>query len=295
MSSLKEHLDKHLIDLAWSLWTELGVAGIQNKHRQFLIQPEELILLTSVIGETDPRLRDEALDWCSRYHSLISVSRLKTLAKAFGELTIKSFSIFAATLNSISGANWPVLVPSSPLKCKPSGKSKSPRFENPALLLFRLRALFGVGARADLIGFFLAKKADCYTVADTIDTGYTKRNLADVLDGFAQAKICDVSMVRNHKSYRFTKRDDFLRILGPLPGFMPSWRDLFETILKLRDCIHRTEAKTIDVRVVEIRNTLIRAKNLLSRLNWTPPPFQADFEVYWNSFSAWILQILKNL
>jgi len=53
-----ETLDSQLLDLAWSLWTELGVAGHQRKHRQCVILPEELILLTAAIAEEDPRLRE---------------------------------------------------------------------------------------------------------------------------------------------------------------------------------------------------------------------------------------------
>ncbi len=295
MTTLSKQLDKYLIDLAWSLWTELGVAGVYRKHQQFLILPEELILLTAVIGDVDPRLREEALDWCSRYHSLISVSRLKTLAKTLGEPAIKSFSLFAATLNSISRANWPVLMSTPSLKYKPSGKSKPPRFENPALLSFRLRALFGIGARADLITFFLTQEQRDYAVSDTIEIGYTKRNLADVLEGFARAGIFDVFMVRNQQRYRFTRRNDFLKILSPLPKFMPSWRYLFEVILKLRDCIQRIEKKPDEIKAVEIRNALMDLEDPLHRLNLTPPPIQSDFSAYWDSFTKWLLEILKSL
>ena len=33
MSSLVEQVDKILVDLAWSLWSELGVAGINRQHK----------------------------------------------------------------------------------------------------------------------------------------------------------------------------------------------------------------------------------------------------------------------
>ena len=69
---------------------------------------EELIILTAVIAESDPRLRDEALDWCSRYHHFVSISRLRTLVKTFGEPVYMPFSVFAMTLNSIAQSNWPI-------------------------------------------------------------------------------------------------------------------------------------------------------------------------------------------
>jgi hypothetical protein len=83
MLPLSRELDKLLLDLVWSLWTELGVAGIKRKHQKFLINLEELIILTVVLAEIDPRLRDESLDWCSQYHHFISTSRLKSIIKIF--------------------------------------------------------------------------------------------------------------------------------------------------------------------------------------------------------------------
>src|SRR5262245_24029797 len=141
MQALSTKLDKHLVDLAWSLWTELGVAGVVRNHQEFLIVPEELVVLTAAIQQVDPRLRDEALDWCSRYHHFISISRLKTIVKLLGPYVAKPFSLFSATLNSISQAHWPLLTTVSALSCTPSEKSLLPRLEAQALLQLRVRAL----------------------------------------------------------------------------------------------------------------------------------------------------------
>ena len=134
------------------------MAGIKRQHQYCLVPIEELIILTVALADIDPRLRDEALDWCSRYHGFVSISRLKTLVKSFGESISQAFSVFAATLNSVSRAKWPLIVTAQPLQFKPSGKSKPPACERPALLSLRMRTLFGTGARADLITFFLTNK-----------------------------------------------------------------------------------------------------------------------------------------
>ncbi len=295
MQTLSQNLDKQLTDLSWSLWTELGVAGVTQNHQQFLIFPEELILLTALLSEKDPRLMEEALDWCSRYHRFISVSRMKMLAKAWGKSAIDALSIFSASLNSVSRANWPLLSPANPLKFKPSGKSKPPRFENPALLLFRLRSLFGVGARADLIAYFLAQKKSDYAISDATEIGYTKRNLADVFESFVRAGIFDLFLARNQQRYRFLKRDEIAKMLSPFPQFMPPWRKIFEVILKLRECIRKIEKKSDSTKIVEIRNVLMDMEEQLTQLNLTPPPMQPDFHIYWDSFCNWILGILPSL
>lgn len=295
MNLLSERLDRQLVDLAWSLWTELGVAGVHRAHQQFMISPEELILVTARLQGSDPRLVEEALDWCSRYHHFISVSRLKTLAKSWGKVTIDAFSMFSATLNRISRAHWPVLTHAVPLKCQPSGKSKAPRFEQPALLLFRLRSLFGVSARADVIAFYLAQKQGNYSISDVREIGYTKRNLADVLESFVQAGIFDSFFSRNQLRFGFAKRKEFEEILEPLPRFMPAWRQIFELIIPLRDYIQQIEKKSQSTRVVEVRNVLRGIEDQLKRLKLAAPPMQSDFQLYWDSLSEWTLGILPAL
>ncbi len=293
MKNVSDILEEHLLDLAWSLWTELGVAGLYRRHRQYLIAPEELILLTAVIGDSDPRLREEALDWCRSYHSFISISRLKTLAKELGNETIHSLSLFAATLNSVSGANWPILIPTPPLKFRPSGKSELPKFDSPALLVLRLRSLFGVGARADLMAFFLTREENDYAISDTVEIGYSKRNLADMLDGFAKAGIFDVHLQRNQQRYRFAHREEFSKILHPIPAIAPSWRHFLEVILKLRNCIRSYEKKSEDTKVIELRNTFTALEESLRRLSLNPPSTQVDFRTYWDLSTQWLLKALR--
>ena len=268
MQTLSAKLDQQLIALAWSLWTELGVAGVVRKHQKFLIAPEELILLTATIAETDPRLRDEALDWCTRFHHFISISRLRTLAKPLINVS-ESFSEFAATLNSVCRAKWPLLTLASPIKFTPSGKSKPPKYELPALLCFRLRGLFGVGARADLIMFFLTQKKNDFAVSDVTEIGYSKRALAEVLEGFTLSGIFDGAMVRNQRRYHFAKRDLVLKFVGPLPEFILSWRYIIEVLLTLRACILSVEKKSDNIKVVEIRNILISLKDFNLYIGYT--------------------------
>src|SRR5437016_5472085 len=134
MKALSKKLDLLLIDAAWSQWTELGVRGVKRQHQKFLIVPEELLVLTSIVAELDPRLFDEALDWCSRYHHFVSISRLKVIAKSFGDSVTKPLSMFSAALNSISRTHWPLFTHAMARKVVPSGKSKLPALKSPALL-----------------------------------------------------------------------------------------------------------------------------------------------------------------
>jgi len=294
LQSLSEKIDQYLLDLAWSLWTELGVAGVTRRHQNSLISLEELILLTVILSDEDPRLRDEALDWCTRYHHFVSISRLQTLIKSLGPSIHQPFSLFAVTLNVVSRSKWPIFMKSDPLRFTPSKKSQPPQCELPSLLSLRLRALFGVGARSDLMTFFLTQRKEEFTAADTVEIGYSKRSLAALLEDFVRSGFFSSHKVQNKRYFRFIKRDPMTKIVGRLPKIIPSWRQFIEILLPLRSCIQQVEKKSEAIKLVEIRNVLLKIENQLYRLNLVPPSLESDPLVYWNSFSDWILKILKD-
>ena len=295
MRSLNKELDQLLLDLAWSLWTELGVAGVRRNHQKFLIAIEELILLTVALMEIDPRLRDEVLDWCSQYHRFFSISRLKFIMKSFGSSLDKPFSQFSATLNSHSQANWPVFIDSVPLKLNLSRKSCLRPLESPALLNIRARSLFGVGARADIITFFLTHGKSDFSATDVAEIGYSKRNIIEVLEGLTLSNLFDQFLLKNRKIYRLAKNEPLLKTLKPIPDYAPAWRYIFEVLLSLRDCIKRTENCSESTQVIEIRNVLLMLHPKLQRLNLVPPPLQKGYHDYLNAFRMWLLELTRRL
>lgn len=295
MKTLIEQLDHGLVDLAWSLWNELGVAGTNRQHENCLIALEELIILTAVIAESDPCLRDEALDWCSRYHHFVSISRLRTLVKKYGEPVYVPFSAFAITLNSIAQSKWPIFSDVKPLSIKPSGKSKSPHCEASALLGLRLRALFGVGARADLLTFFLTQKKSVFTASDTIEIGYSKRSLADLLDNFVESGFFVTSVVRNQRKYEFVKCEQLKALVGNIPKVAPPWSRILEVLIFLRTNLQQSERHSITTKVVLIRSVLTLLENSLRAINLTAPLLQPDPNQYWESFTKWLLENVNAL
>lgn len=292
MSLLIQQIDNSLAKLAWSLWNELGVAGVNRQHGDCLISLEELIILTTLISEVDPRLRDESLDWCSRYHHFVSISRLRTLLKAFGDPVISSYSQFAATLNSVAQSNWPVITNSIPLNVKISGKSNPPNCKAASLLGLRLRALFGSGGRADLLTFFLTH-TKIFTASDMVEIGYSKRSLADLLDFFVQSGILVALTVRNQKTYEFVKREEFEKLIGSLPKYAPPWRKILELLIALRIGIIQNENKSVDTKAVVVSNILTANSKILRELNLSPPSLNLDANQYWILFTSWLLETLN--
>jgi len=295
MQPLSAKVDELLLECAWSLWTELGVKGTQRLHSDCIVALEELIVLTVLLASIDPRLRDEALDWCTRNHHFVSISRLKALVKRFGEAVGTPFSFFAATLNATSRTHWPLFSVVDALKFSPSGKSSAPQCARGALLNLRLRALFGAGARADLLTYFITQDKNSLTAADATETGYSKRSLAEILDSFIQSGLFQVNMKRNQQIYSFVKKEQMKGIIGAIPKVTPPWNQILEVILPLRTILSQIENKSLELRVIEIRKLLSMLQETLARFQLTPPPFNADLSVYWDAFIDWLFKSLPLL
>ncbi len=254
-------------------------------------------MLTSILSEFDPRLRDEALDWCSRYHHFISPIRLQILAKKHKNYLEKPFSSFASTLNSVTDlrTKWPVSTKTSPLKFLTSKKSILRNFETPSLIHLRLRSFFGIGARADILAFLLSDDRNDLTASDLVETGYSKRRIAEILGDLAVAGTLSESQVRNHLRYTFVKRDQFIKLLGEIPKNKIHWHRILEVLLPIRTCLQEVEEAPLGVRVIDIRNLLNELTGKLLLLKQTPPPLQKDLESYWSSVTKWILDFSKSL
>ena len=293
MHLIKE-LDKNLLDLAWSLWTEVGVAGNKQNHQNVLILMEELILFTSVLAEIDPRLRDESLDWCAQFHRFISVSRLKSLMKDFEELVKEPFSTYISSLNNISKANWPLFIDTPSLRIYLSHKSILRPLESPALLNIRARSIFGPGARADLLTFFLLHPNRDFSIAEVAEIGYSKRNLTEVLDDLYVGTLWDRFMQGNQLRYRLKINSPLLQMLKSIPEYAP-WHLIFKMLLSLRVCLQRTENYADSTKVVELRNWLKEHARSLQKLELTPPVFQNSFPEYLINFNQWIIEWTSHL
>lgn len=286
---MKEEFDHYLAGIAWNSWRELGVAGTDRFYENCLIQPEELIILTATIAQYDPRLRDEALDWSSRYHECISVSRLRTLLKEMDADTVHSFSQFAAALNSVSAAKWPSVEEVAHFALKVSGKSLLPALESPSLLTLRLRNLFGPGAKADILTYFLTRHGMHFSASDLSEVGYSKRSLMTALDHLATSGILALTHVRNKKNYELKKPKELQVIIGKLPKIAPPWIKILQAIIAIRAVIPEIQNSSKITRGVILRNCLIKIEPLLPIFISPILHNNLDFERDWKA----VMEIFK--
>ncbi len=184
--NFKDNFNEALLKLLWSHWSALGVAGYGGKVDQML-DPEALILMTASVARFDPRLFDAMIEWMMVNERMINISRMQTLMK---REFFQCENVVAAVAGIISETGnrtkWKKIVLKKdiseiqPLFNNESGsfygRGTDPVFrkygfersefqkrgiitpfsvKDPATLVLRLRAFFGVNARSEIIAYLL--------------------------------------------------------------------------------------------------------------------------------------------
>jgi hypothetical protein len=186
LTEFKKKILENLLDLLWRQWSAIGVSGYSTSEESKVIDPEALLLLTLTVARHDARLFDEVLDWLGVNGDFLNVQRLQNLVKQFDFQAKVELSAIAEMLGQKSSValKWKKLATKysqekeSPLfymkdgrpmplpkECdeifrhhgllrpvvQKRGLSQSfPKDGMPALLL-RLRALFGVNLRCEIL------------------------------------------------------------------------------------------------------------------------------------------------
>jgi hypothetical protein len=181
-------------DIAWAQWSTLSPLAVAEKQREpwSIIDPEALLLLSLSLMQTEGRLSDLLISFARAHASLISVQRITSLVKDFPERTEGLLSQFAVQLVSLGDKRWVKHIKSETVSwpsTRPKDFGPIRLTEGPALML-RLRAGFGVGAKADLLAFLLGMHGTGASLPVlSIATGYTERTLRRATDDMVLAGL----------------------------------------------------------------------------------------------------------
>jgi hypothetical protein len=103
------------------------------------------------------------------------------------------------------------------------GLGEQPALTEPTALLLRLRAGFGVGIKADVLGFLLGMQGAWATARDITEaTSYTSQAVRRALEDMAVARFLEVTRQTPAK-YRVDPKG-WTELLG-IRGTPPAWRD----------------------------------------------------------------------
>jgi DNA-binding transcriptional ArsR family regulator len=286
---------KQAVALAWGAWSELGVSGWEHTHGSWAVDPEPLIFLTAGLGDRDPRLRDEAADWCIQHWRFISRVRLRNLLSDQPEAVLDGYGAFAATVNEHAGLNWPGAT--EPWKrYRASGRSMLRPLEEPALVCLRARAMFGVSARAEILRHLLAHNGRGLTVARLAAlAGYAKRNVAEECDMLERAGVLARRTDGNRFIYSLAHRAELHAFVGELPEVFPNWTALSSVVLALVALADAEAELSPDAFTVETHRILHDLGDALDELDLAGPPRQPKGAALWAEVKTWGDELLANL
>lgn len=273
-STLRDGITTRLTTFTWDQWAQLGVFAPSNRRDQWAADPEALLLFTFEVGRSDPRLFDEALDWLLTNERLVSVQRLRNLCRDDDD-----HDLVDAALRWVSRqqprsrpASRPgTQRPSEPrplfydvarqvrepddaflaarlLKpaTEPSKKSRPPDTDAPINFAFRMRYLFGVGSRAEVVRYLLTASvtdAAALTIADA--AGYAKRNVNETLGSLVASRLVTVYEHGNERRY-YLDRGLWGQLLRFQPESWPTYRDWPRLLGALRRLFRWLHDPTLD-------------------------------------------------
>jgi hypothetical protein len=256
----KPQLREALLDLLWQQWAALGVAGAAKPDAEWCVDPEALLLITTTQGRTDPRLFNEMLDWLWVHGESVNVQRLKNIQKALGLGDRRVLGAIAAWLSQRStlskwkplavisesvpktteplfiskdgtpqpsfGASDPIFLKHGfqrgPIKRRELSQAPNPLL--PTTLLWKLRALFGVQARAEILLWLLTHESG-HAADIARGTFYFPRTVDETLKELATSGMVKSARAgREKRCWLKPSEWSFLQTWNRPDGF-PRWID----------------------------------------------------------------------
>lgn len=283
-----EALRDALVELGWSLFTELGVPGVVRHHQGIALDPEPIVVAAPSLFELDPRLRDQVYGWCASHAARLSVSRLQGLSRDLPEPAQRAFHGLAATLRAHAKVRWPDDGEPSWVRA-PEVKARRLPLERPALLRFRARALCGVGGRADVVSELIARSGVWTRASALIELGYSKRAMAGILSELTEAGVARQVADRNALTFQLSRPEQLRDLLQADDVSHPSWRRIMSAVLRLLDLAGLDESSAA-VRRVEANKCREAFCGLAESIWLETPPVTRGNPNAWEELTAWAVQ-----
>lgn len=218
-SPFVEVLRHRLVSFAWDQWSQMGVSGHTERNDGWSIDPEALLVFTLRVARREPRLFDEVLDWMRLNLDLTSAQRLRNFAKDDESERLASAALsWASSYSTVTRVERPTtheVEEPDPLfvhgretmhirepdpifirygfvrpRVEPSNKSQAPVRSAPTNLSFRLRDLFGVGSRAEVVRVLLLLPGGEPRTREIVHAaGYSRQNVYEALNALVSAGV----------------------------------------------------------------------------------------------------------
>lgn len=295
-----------LLRFLWREWSALGVAGQEKAPLHHVVDPEALLLFTCTLGRYDQRLFDEVMDWLIENGRFLNVQRMRNILhqEAFG-----GGEVLGAVGDWLSQCGeplkWKLLAKMGNPKAKretlfylPDGRPMPQSAENDATFLkhgfirsplvprgysisfpadatpcrlLRMRALFGVNARCDVLMYLSMNKMG-HPREVARELYYSQKAIHDVMTDMARSGLVHSARLARERTFRIASDGlSFLTGGSDTPGWI-NWAVLLsmaETVWRKIDELHAAELDPL----VESSEIVLLMKPLLDRLvraHWAP-------------------------
>lgn len=255
LKKFKEFYLEHLLTFLWMQWSDLGVAGYGDNKECCIVDPEALLLFSCMAARYEPRLFDEIINWLNTNGSLINVQRLKKIINSYDFNGANVLSAIASLMaqrhkflkwNGLIrrpragaqeslfflkdgsamkhfGKKEPVFLKQGYLRGKVELRKKlsTIKIGSSNCLIAKLRFLFGINARSEIIMYLLAKgKSHPSKIAR--ETYYSQKTVQDTLVDMERSGLVRLTTVGREKRYWLDneKWSEFLMLNGKLTGWI---------------------------------------------------------------------------
>lgn len=254
-----------LLSLIWDQWVLMGLSGNLKSARNWIVDPEALVLCTLLYGRYDPRLFDEMLDWLVENERWIVLQRLRNLSARWDDtIQLKILSAisnwmesydrkgrwkrFLSTSGKAALEQMPLFVSQSgaslPMISEPdrdflqAGILRPPielrklsgpiPIQTPQALIIRLRAIFGLSPRAEIVTYLFSHGPDS-AAGIAVATGYSRPSVQDVLSDLLAGGILSMHKDTSQKVWSIdrTALDMGFILKGPAPSWV-NWTSVFK-------------------------------------------------------------------
>jgi len=161
-----------------------------------------------------------------------------------------------------------------------------PDLERASLASLRARAVFGVGARADVVCAMLEKKGEWIRISDLIGQGYSKNAVATVLKDLKRAGLLSSAKRGNADVFKITATSVLQSLLDSHGASWLAWDHVFEAMTSLV-LLERAATKPDAVRLVEADQTRRRIATSAAELGWPEPPLTSATPDGFESMLVW--------
>jgi hypothetical protein len=256
LNTFKEAYQELLLSFLWRQWAALGVAGHASTDDPWAIDPEALLFFSCTMARYEARLFDEILDWTNINGDAINIQRLRNMVshRLFSGQDVLS-AVAGLMAVGRRSPKWKNLAkfPTNAEKAQPlffqkNGEPMEPfgnvdeTFERYGLLrgkvelrghtqparvirntglIFKLRYLWGINARCEIILYLLTHDGG-HPRKISRDICYFQKTVQDTLVDMARSDLVYVRPVGKEKHY-WLKAEKWLEFLTGDPEKIIRW------------------------------------------------------------------------